>query len=78
MIYPEFSEPKASVLNHYDIFSYMFVRHKIWIQKIAGSIYELCVLGQVLNMSVFDFIICEVGVLLQPPGGLYLPWSSNI
>lgn len=67
------SEPKADVLNHYDIFPYTFVQHRVQIQKLAGEMYKFCVLRQALNISELYFIICKMGVLLPTSW-----WSSSL
>lgn len=64
MIHPDLSEPKADILNHYDIFLCTLAQHGIWIQQIAGSMYKVCVFGQVRNISELNSIICKMGVLL--------------
>lgn len=64
MINLDHSEPKADVLNHYDIFPYTFVQHRVCIQKTAGEMYKFCVPRQVVNISELYFIICKMGVLL--------------
>lgn len=57
------SEPKANLLNHYDRLPYMFVQHRIWIQKLAHHMYKLRVPEQVVNISELNFIICKMEML---------------
>lgn len=54
----------SDVLKHYDILAFMISQHGIWIQKIAGGMYKLCALGQVLNISQLGFMSCKMEVLL--------------
>lgn len=74
----DLSESRADSLNHYDILDCMIIQHRIWIQKIAGGMYKLCVLGQVLNISELGFMICKMGHSCQPSGGLHRSQGSNI
>lgn len=74
----DLSESRADVLNQYDILDCTIIQHRVWIQKIAGGMYKLCVLGQVLNISELGFMIYKMGCSCQPSDRLHRSQGSNI